>query len=91
MAVVGLFPNNTHSYFLSTIFLDFHNPSSSQLGLLNAIQQVGGICALAFAFQLTDRLGRRWAIMVSHFIHRRSKRHVLLSILIIPFFLFDNL
>ncbi|CAO3690688.1 unnamed protein product [Umbelopsis ramanniana] len=46
----------------------FHNPSSSQLGLLNAIQQVGGICALAFAFQLTDRLGRRWAIMIGSLI-----------------------
>ncbi|KAH8553332.1 MFS sugar transporter-like protein [Umbelopsis sp. PMI_123] len=46
----------------------FNYPSDSQLGLLNAIQQVGGIVALPFAFQATDRLGRRLAIMIGSLI-----------------------
>ncbi|KAJ2963793.1 hypothetical protein NQZ79_g1213 [Umbelopsis isabellina] len=46
----------------------FNHPSDSQLGLLNAIQQVGGICGLFIASTMTDRLGRRWAIMIGSII-----------------------
>ncbi|GAB5589087.1 hypothetical protein Unana1_03987 [Umbelopsis nana] len=46
----------------------FNNPGPSQIGLLNAIQQVGGICGLLFASAITDRLGRRLAIMIGSLI-----------------------
>ncbi|KAF5343419.1 hypothetical protein D9758_011830 [Tetrapyrgos nigripes] len=37
----------------------FNNPSDSQLGLLNAIQNIGALAAYPFAPYLTDGLGRK--------------------------------
>ncbi|THH03902.1 hypothetical protein EW145_g5917 [Phellinidium pouzarii] len=43
---------------------DFHHPTGGQLGLLNAIQTIGGLGALPFAPYVSDGLKRRQAIMV---------------------------
>ncbi|KIM92559.1 hypothetical protein OIDMADRAFT_107106 [Oidiodendron maius Zn] len=42
----------------------FHNPHGSTQGLLNAIQSVGGVCALPFAPNLSDKLGRKKTIFI---------------------------
>jgi len=42
----------------------FHNPSSSELGLLNAIQNVGGLAAYPFAPYLSDGIGRRPTVFI---------------------------
>lgn len=41
----------------------FHHPQGGKLGLFNAIQNIGGLAGLPFAPYLTDRLGRRHAIL----------------------------
>ncbi|TFK64847.1 hexose transporter [Pluteus cervinus] len=47
---------------------DFHNPSNSQLGLLNAIQNIGGLAAYPFSPYITDGIGRRRAILLGAFV-----------------------
>ncbi|ETW81156.1 MFS sugar transporter [Heterobasidion irregulare TC 32-1] len=42
----------------------FNNPSGGMLGLLNAIQNIGSLCAYPFAPYVTDGLGRRPAILL---------------------------
>ncbi|KAL2816226.1 major facilitator superfamily domain-containing protein [Aspergillus cavernicola] len=42
----------------------FGNPTGSDLGLLTAIQNIGGICALFFSSYLADLLGRRIGVAV---------------------------
>ncbi|KZV62742.1 hexose transporter [Peniophora sp. CONT] len=42
----------------------FNNPQGSQLGLLNAIQNIGGLAAYPFASYLADGLGRRYTIIL---------------------------
>ncbi|KAK7447455.1 hypothetical protein VKT23_014164 [Stygiomarasmius scandens] len=42
----------------------FNNPSASQLGLLNAIQNIGALAAYPFAPYLSDGIGRKKAIIV---------------------------
>ncbi|KAA1472818.1 general substrate transporter [Dentipellis sp. KUC8613] len=44
--------------------LYFHNPSGGMLGLLNAIQNIGCLCAYPFSPYVTDGLGRRTAILI---------------------------
>jgi len=46
---------------------DYFNPSSSQLGLLNAILSVGSICAIPISPILADWRGRRFAIIIGLF------------------------
>ncbi|KAF7552911.1 hypothetical protein G7Z17_g3972 [Cylindrodendrum hubeiense] len=46
----------------------FNNPSASELGLLNAIQNVGQLVALPFCAIICDKYGRRPALVVSAFI-----------------------
>ncbi|KAI5121082.1 hypothetical protein M0805_008595 [Coniferiporia weirii] len=43
---------------------DFNHPTGGQLGLLNAIQNIGGLGALPFAPYVSDGLGRRPAILL---------------------------
>ncbi|TFY78284.1 hypothetical protein EWM64_g5722 [Hericium alpestre] len=43
---------------------DFHDPSVNMLGLLNAIQNIGSLCAYPFSPYVTDGLGRRMAILL---------------------------
>ena len=43
---------------------DYHNPSPSQLGLLNCIMSVGSICAIPFVPYTADILGRRTGVMI---------------------------
>ncbi|EIW83369.1 hexose transporter [Coniophora puteana RWD-64-598 SS2] len=40
----------------------FNHPSGGQLGLLNAIQNIGSLCGLPFAPYMTDNLGRRFSV-----------------------------
>ncbi|PMD40051.1 MFS general substrate transporter [Hyaloscypha variabilis F] len=42
----------------------YHNPSPSQLGLLNCIMSVGSICAIPFVPYTADILGRRTGVMI---------------------------
>ncbi|KAH7338561.1 general substrate transporter [Rhizoctonia solani] len=42
----------------------FGNPDSKDLGLFNAIQSIGALCATPFAPYLTDTFGRRIGILV---------------------------
>ncbi|KAJ7599031.1 hexose transporter [Mycena floridula] len=42
----------------------FHNPQSGQLGLLNAIQNIGALAGYPFAPYLSDGLGRRPTIFI---------------------------
>ncbi|KAI5887242.1 general substrate transporter [Schizophyllum commune H4-8] len=42
----------------------FGHPQGSRLGLLNAIQNIGNLCAYPFAPYLSDGLGRRPAILI---------------------------
>jgi len=42
----------------------FNHPQGGTLGLFNAIQSIGGLLALPFAALISDRLGRRNAIMI---------------------------
>ncbi|EIN07439.1 general substrate transporter [Punctularia strigosozonata HHB-11173 SS5] len=46
----------------------FNNPAGSQLGLLNAIQNIGSLAGYPFAPYLSDGLGRRRTIFVGAFI-----------------------
>lgn len=46
----------------------FNFPSDSQLGLLNAIQNIGALAAYPFAPYLSDGIGRKKAIIVGAFI-----------------------
>jgi MFS family permease len=41
----------------------FNHPGSSMLGLLNAIQNVGGLAGLPFTPYLCDGIGRRPAVL----------------------------
>ncbi|PIL37643.1 MFS general substrate transporter [Ganoderma sinense ZZ0214-1] len=41
----------------------FDHPRSTILGLLSALYSLGSICSLPFVPVVTDRLGRRWAIV----------------------------
>ncbi|KFX89994.1 hypothetical protein O988_08386 [Pseudogymnoascus sp. VKM F-3808] len=43
---------------------EFHDPSTSARGLLNAIMSVGSICALPVVPYTADILGRRWGIII---------------------------
>lgn len=43
---------------------DFGYPAGNELGLLNAIQGIGGLCAYPFSPYVTDGLGRRTGIIV---------------------------
>ncbi|KAF8641454.1 hypothetical protein AX16_009966 [Volvariella volvacea WC 439] len=43
---------------------DFNTPSGGQLGLLNAIQQIGSLSAFPFAPYVSDGLGRRTSILL---------------------------
>lgn len=43
---------------------DFNNPTGQMLGLLNAIQNIGCLCAYPFSPYVTDGLGRRFAILM---------------------------
>lgn len=45
-------------------YADFHDPEGSTLGLLNAIQSVGGITCLPYASYLCDSIGRKKTIFV---------------------------
>ncbi|KAL3467376.1 general substrate transporter [Aspergillus heterothallicus] len=42
----------------------FGSPSGSDLGLMTAIQNIGGICALLFSSYLADLLGRRLGVAI---------------------------
>ncbi|KJX92120.1 hexose transporter like protein [Zymoseptoria brevis] len=42
----------------------FNNPTGGNLGLFNAIQNIGGVCALPFSSYLSDLFGRRWAVTI---------------------------
>lgn len=42
----------------------FNNPTGSMLGLLNAIQNIGGLAGYPFAPYISDGLGRRAAIFI---------------------------
>ncbi|KAF9071986.1 hexose transporter [Rhodocollybia butyracea] len=42
----------------------FHHPGSSELGLLNAIQNIGGLAAYPFAPYLSDGIGRRPTVFI---------------------------
>ncbi|KAL4885269.1 general substrate transporter [Aspergillus karnatakaensis] len=46
------------------LFLGFGNPTGSTLGLLTAIHNTGGICALFFSSYIADLLGRRAGVAV---------------------------
>ncbi|CAL1700009.1 unnamed protein product [Somion occarium] len=46
----------------------FNHPRSTILGLLSALYSLGSICSLPFVPFVTDRLGRRWAIIVGSII-----------------------
>ncbi|KAL4786289.1 general substrate transporter [Aspergillus varians] len=46
----------------------FDNPTGSDLGLLTAIHNIGGICALLFSSYLSDLLGRRAGVAVGVFV-----------------------
>ncbi|KAK7447445.1 hypothetical protein VKT23_014154 [Stygiomarasmius scandens] len=46
----------------------FHDPSDSQLGLLNAIQNIGSLAAYPFAPYLSDGIGRKKTIILGAFI-----------------------
>ncbi|KAJ9139142.1 putative Sugar transporter [Pleurostoma richardsiae] len=46
----------------------FNNPGASELGLLNAIQNVGQLVALPFCAITCDKFGRRPALIVSAFV-----------------------
>ncbi|KAI0784889.1 hexose transporter [Abortiporus biennis] len=46
----------------------FGHPKSTILGLLSALYSLGSICSLPFVPYVTDRLGRRWAIIVGSII-----------------------
>ncbi len=46
----------------------FNHPRSAILGLLSALYSLGSICSLPFVPFVTDRLGRRWAIIVGSII-----------------------
>lgn len=46
----------------------FNHPRSAILGLLSALYSLGSICSLPFVPFVTDRLGRRWAIIMGSII-----------------------
>ena len=45
------------------MLLVFDHPRSTILGLLSALYSLGSICSLPFVPFVTDKLGRRWAIL----------------------------
>ncbi|KAF9237429.1 general substrate transporter [Melanogaster broomeanus] len=46
----------------------FDSPTGSKLGLLNAIQNIGALCALPFAPYMADGLGRKFSIIFGAFL-----------------------
>ncbi|KAL1836770.1 hypothetical protein VTJ49DRAFT_4688 [Mycothermus thermophilus] len=46
----------------------FDNPTSGRLGLLNAMYSLGALMAIPFIPTVSQRLGRRWTILVASFI-----------------------
>ena len=47
---------------------DFHHPSTSELGLLNAIFSVGQVVGLPLVPFLADGIGRKWTILLGSFL-----------------------
>jgi MFS family permease len=44
--------------------IDFNYPTGSRLGLLTAIQNIGGICAFLFSSYISDGFGRRMGVFM---------------------------
>jgi MFS family permease len=59
---------NRFVFDILTSFSVFHNPNSTILGLMSSLYSLGSLASLPFVPWVTDRLGRRMAILVGSII-----------------------